>query len=230
MKLSLAITNFNRYDLLLKSFENVVDDNRLSEIILYDDGSDWDIQESLRDAVKMLPDKVKLFLGVKNVGMSRAKRNAISLCENRFAIILDSDNSISEKYIDAIADFYWDDGTIMMPEMASPNFDYRAFSGLTFDSRNVNEYLDKPLFEALLNTSNYVVPVVEYLKVYEEDKTVKESDTVHFAYHWLRNGYQFKVVEGLQYEHLVHPESGWLQNAAYNSARGKQTIEQIRAL
>ena len=230
MKLSLAITNFNRYDLLLKSFKKVVDDSRISEIIIYDDASDWDVQESLRESVKGFPDKVKLFLGVKNVGMSRAKRNAISLCENEFAIILDSDNVISPSYIDALEGFFWDDGTIMMPEMAAPNFDYRAFSGVTFDSSNVNEYLDRPLFEALLNTSNYVVPVLKYLKVYQEDKTVKETDTVHFAYHWLRNGYQFKVIEGLRYDHLVHPDSGWLKNASYNSARGKQTIEQIRAL
>lgn len=230
MKLSLCVTTFNRVDLTIKSFEQVINDERIDDICVVDDASTDGSFEKLSKCFSLIDDKVRVIGQANNRGMSRNKADAIGYARNPFAIIFDSDNTISPEYLNAMEGMHLDNYTIYLPEFARNNFDYREFSGLTFDKRNIKDYLDRPLFEALLNTANYIVPVKEYCRVYKEDTTVMESDTVHFAYLWLLAGNQFHVVEGLQYDHLVHPESGWLKNAVYNSARGKQTIEQIRAL
>jgi glycosyltransferase involved in cell wall biosynthesis len=226
---SLAITTMNRYELTVKSFEKVLHDDRISEIIILDDASTDGSFEKLTTALAG-ENKVRVIGRLKNAGMSRAKFEAIGYSKEPFAIILDSDNEISTEYIDALDGLELDDKTIYMPEWARPTFDYRAYAGLTFDRTNIKEYLDKPMFEALLNTSNYVVPVAEYCKIYKEDPTVKGSDTVYFAHLWLAAGNKFHVVKGLQYDHLQHSESGWLKDASYNMVRGRQTIEQIKNL
>lgn len=229
MKLSLCLTTFNRYNLTVKAIDQVLEDPRIGDVVILDDASTDGSYDAL-DIYYSGDDKVRVIKQLSNRGMSRNKADAIGYAYNPFAIIFDSDNTISPEYLNAMEGMHLDNYTIYLPEFARNNFDYREFSGLTFDKRNIKDYLDRPLFEALLNTANYIVPVKEYCRVYKEDTTVMESDTVHFAYLWLLAGNQFHVVDGLQYDHLVHSESCWLKNAAYNSARGKKTIEQIRAL
>ena len=58
-KLSLCITTYNRCDLTLKCFEDVLDDSWVDEIILVDDCSEIEIYNKLADIVKDMP-KVKL--------------------------------------------------------------------------------------------------------------------------------------------------------------------------
>lgn len=50
--LSLAITHYNRYEMVVESFAQVIDDVRLSEILIMDDCSTDGSYEKLRDHFK----------------------------------------------------------------------------------------------------------------------------------------------------------------------------------
>lgn len=234
MKLSLAITNYNRTDMLLESFERVLKDDRIAEIVISDDCSSDDVYRKLWTVFEEEKySKVKLFRNGINIGMSLNKRKVVSLCSYPHAILFDSDNILSPSYIDALerdtkGDLNW--ATFYMPDWAMDTFDYRAFAGIAIDKNNVKEYLDKPMYEQNLNTCNMVVPVDYYLSVYENNPEIKETDSLYMNYLWLKWGGDLYVVPGMRYIHKIHSGSGWLSNAAYNIQKGEEIKKLIREL
>lgn len=225
---TLSITTFNRLAWTIESFAQVIDDERISEVILMDDASTDNSFHELRKTFNSV-EKVRVIQQFKNRGMQGNKHSAVAHAKNPFVILFDSDNVLGVDYLDAIPSEL-NLRTIYCPSWAHPNFDYTAFSGLRFNRTTVNEHLGKPYFEQLLNTCNYVVPRDEYCRVYREDLSIKGSDTVYFAHLWLKAGNNFEVVSGMEYFHRVGPHSGWLKDAAYNIERGNQTLNEIKEL
>jgi glycosyltransferase involved in cell wall biosynthesis len=208
---SLCLTNFNRYELLLDSFFDIMNDDRIGEIIISDDASNEDIFQDIRKAVKWHP-KVKLFRNETNQDCYRNKMIAISKASNDFVAIIDSDNKIDKRYIDAIYREQWDEETILAPEWAMPTFDYREFSGLTISRENVSLYMDRPFFSTCLNCMNYFVNKNKYLEVWDGSQDPVTADSIFQAYNWLKAGYNIKIVEGMRYTHLIHSGSHYQNN------------------
>jgi len=229
MKISLAVTTFNRFELTIKSFEKVLSDDRISEVVILDDHSTNGAYEGLRDYFEGSM-KVKVIMQSNNRGMAVNKADAISFCKEEWVLILDSDNTIDVSFLDAIEKLYLRPDTIYCPSFARPTFDYRTFSDIIFNRNNVKKYLDLPFFEQSLNTCNYLVYRRLYNSVFTKDESIKETDTLYFAYLWMRAGYSFHIVPGMEYDHLVHSGSGWLQNAAYNIQKAEEIKKLIRAL
>lgn len=122
MKLSLAITTYNRYEMTVESFAQVIDDPRIDDIIILDDCSTDGSYEKLRDHFKE-NEKVRVIRQAQNRGMSVTKRDAIALCNNREVVIFDSDNKLGKDYLDAleaVGDF--SDETLYLPTAANPQF------------------------------------------------------------------------------------------------------------
>lgn len=229
MKLSLAITTYNRSDLTLKAFEQVLNDDRISEIVIVDDCSTDDHFNRLTKLCSV-GDKVRIFWNHENIGMSRNKAEAISYCYNDWVIILDSDNVIDSTYLDAVENLELRKNVIYCPEFARPNFDFRELSGMTFDKSNAKDYIGHRAFEVLLNTCNFLVHRESYDKVYRHNPKIKESDTIWFNYLWLLNGGSLHVTPGMQYDHLVHKGSGWLSNHKENVQAANELKLLIRDL
>lgn len=229
MKISLCITTYNRYELTLKSFEKVLNDERITEIIIVDDCSTDGSYRKLQEAVKDFS-KVRLYQNDFNVGMSLNKAKAIGLAENDWAIIFDSDNSMDSSFIDAIYSHMWDEKTIFCPSFSKPHFDFRAFSGKTYSRKNIKELINNSQGEVAANTCNYFVNRNEYLKVYEHNKLMKGTDTIWFNYKWLESGNQLYITPGMEYEHRVWAGSGFMQHCNYNMAQAKKLKHLILAL
>lgn len=230
MKLSLCITTFNRFELLKESYAQVIDDGRVSEIIIVDDCSN---EPGIKDKVNGLAGgKVKVFHQAQNRGMAENKMCAISYASNEFAIILDSDNSFGVDYIDALyaSGQFMTDKVISCPDFAYPDFDFRKYSGLFIDRNNAKKFMSHDMFRCFLNCCNYCVPKNTYVKTYRHDPLVKETDTIAFNYHWLNAGYSFYMVPGCRYNHLVHKNSGFLKNIDYNMVKAKEFENKIMAL
>lgn len=227
-KISLAITSFNRFELTIKSFEKVIDDERISEILIVDDASHDGSGKRLAQYFFNHP-KVKVIIQAENCGMSLNKCHAISFCDNPIVIILDSDNSMDSTYLDALPEDV-DKDIIYMPQFARPNFDFRKFAGQTIDLSNVKEFITDPMGNTCANACNYLVNRDSYLEVYQQDETVKETDTVNFFYLWIKAGKKFHIVKDMEYNHLVHSGSGWLSNANYNMKKGEEIRNKILAL
>lgn len=225
---SLCITTYNRYELLLESFSKILEDDRISEIVVVDDASKPEIVEQLRVALSEMP-KIKFYVNETNLGMSRNKVKAIELASNPWCIIFDSDNVIDSSYLDALPQ-YITPSVIYCPDFAQPQFDYRKFGGRIINSDNVHSFVNKPLADCLLNTCNYLVNREEYLRVYEYNENMKGTDTIWFNYLWLKTGNSFNVVPGMQYFHRVHNASGFLEDCEYNMKQAQKVKDLIKTL
>lgn len=227
--ISLCITTYNRYDLLLESFRQVLDDPRITEIVIADDCSERETSCLLFNTLCRY-DKVRFYINQENIGMSRNKARAIELASNPWCIIFDSDNVIDPSYLDALPE-YLAPSVIYCPDFAKPQFDYRKYAGRTINADNAGKVMEKPMGECLFNTCNYLVNREEYLRVYEHNPDMKGTDTIWFNYLWLKAGNSFSVVPGMQYMHRVHAGSGFMEDVDYNmkkAAEVKQLIQTLR--
>lgn len=228
MKLSLCITTYNRYEMTLQSFEQVLNDERISEIVIVDDCSTDDSYIRLQEACTN--DKIKLYRNETNLGMSRNKARSLELATNDWCILFDSDNVIDGSYINAVSGILTDNNVIYCPDYAKHTFDYRDFAGTTYNMANVAEYMNKSMFRCHLNTCNYIVNKHEYLKVYKFYPHVKASDTITFARDWLNAGNTFYIVPDMQYYHRQHNGSGFLEDVGYNMVEASKVEKEIIAL
>lgn len=241
--LSLCLTNYNRYEMLIESFQHVYDDPRITEIVISDDCSGIKIWDKLCEYASNLP-KIHLSRNGMNLGMSRNKAKAVGLAKNKWCILFDSDNVLKPDYLDAFEKYVKDNtgtpfphsnplneqATIYCPDAALPQFDYTRFSGLHVSKYNAKKLLRESLFDCLLNTCNYIVNRSLYLQFFQHDPSIKASDTIHFNYLWLKSGGSFYVVPGMQYFHRVHSGSGFLADVNYNMQQAEKTKRMIMNL
>lgn len=212
MKYTLAITTYQRFELLKESFAQVLTDPRIGEILILDDASDIYIYNQVKS---LEGGKVKVIRQAVNRNMSRNKADAIAFAQFEWVIIFDSDNVISPAYLDAIPSELFGD-TIYAPSFARPEFGFKQYEGLLFDRANVGKFINDPPFGVLLNCCNYLVNRDAYSAVYKYDPEVKGADTITFAYNWLNSGNKFYVVPDMEYYHRVHRGSGFMKDVNEN--------------
>jgi glycosyltransferase involved in cell wall biosynthesis len=229
--ISFAITTYNRYQMTIDCFAQIIDNDFISEFVIVDDASTDNSGELLKEYFKD-SHKVKIFLNKENLGMSRNKELAIRLCKEDFILIADSDNVFGNDYINSLNGFGLSSFSnhFLMPSFAKSNFDYRTFSDNIIGVQNIRKFMDEPMFEQLLNTCNMIVNRKNYLEVYEYNPTVKEVDTLWMNYLWLKSGKFFYVVPNMEYIHNVHSGSGWLSNAKENIQKAEEIKSLILAL
>jgi glycosyltransferase involved in cell wall biosynthesis len=202
--LSLCITNHNRDKMLLESFQQVLNDDRVSEIVIVDDNSEDRFYNKVKDLTKGM-DKVKLFRNRKNLGCYKNKREAIANAKNEYVIIFDSDNVMTTGYIDKIFEQEWNEDTILAPDYVV-SFDYRNFSGKTISKANVSGFVGQTRFDCLINTMNYFVHRDNYLAVWDGSIEPWTADTIYQNFRWLESGRVIHVLKGLEYDHRIKHE------------------------
>jgi glycosyltransferase involved in cell wall biosynthesis len=229
--ISLCITTYNRTDLLFESFAQVIDDDRISEIVIVDDHSDIEVFNRVFDYTRSIP-KVKLYRNEKNLDCYRNKREAVGKASNEWVIIFDSDNILTKAYVDRLAINPVDPKKIWQPEFARPHFDFRKYfnnglAGNPYDRHNIAKVIHEPTFQTMLNAMNYYVNRDEFIRVWDASESLDPvtSDSLFFNYNWLKEGNRIFVVNGLEYEHRVHDGSHY-QNNVRRTPRGfHQEIE-----
>lgn len=204
--ISLAITSYNRFDFTINCFEQVLNSDLVSEVVIVDDCSDDGSYEKLINFYSLEP-KVKIFRNEHNLGCAFNKRRAVELVSCEFVAVIDSDNIIDESYIDTIFDYDWNEDIIFQPEWLMPYFDFRAYSGLSLTRNNIAQWIRQPLVETLLNAHNFFVNKKNYLEVSQGLEDAVTSDSILFALKWLESGRTIFVCPELRYWHSVHPKS-----------------------
>lgn len=233
--ISLCITTHNRDQMTVDSFAQVLNDDRISEIVIVDDHSDEAIFANLQFMVNGM-DKVKLFRNHKNLGCYHNKRMAVECATNEWVILFDSDNIIGVDYLDAIQNYkgvnHNHEKIIYQPEWARPHFDFRAYSGKLFSPiYHIRNYTIQQTFLTMLNAMNFFVNRNEYLRVFD---TTKEepwtADSIYFNYLWLKAGNSIYVTPGLQYDHLVHDGSHYKNNVHKTGNFYNEVVEKLKSL
>lgn len=253
MKLSLCLTTMNRPEMTMESFSKVYDHPLIDEVVIVDDAS---TKESQNKLIKLCVDyeysrpdverdKITIVLNEENLGMSRNKAKAISEAKNEWVIIFDSDNILYPEYLDSLWNeihtetetacgvlhgFRFDNKIIYCPSFAEPDYDFSQLPN-HINSENAKYLLHIKEFRIFCNTCNYIVNKDQYLATYQYDETIRESDTIHFNYLWLRAGGAFKIVPGMRYFHRRHEGSGWLRgDQNYNLLKAAELQEKIKNL
>lgn len=234
-KISLCLTNYNRVDLLIESFKQVIDDERISEIVISDDCSDLEIFNQIKGIVGVLNslhnNKIKLYRNASNRDCYENKMIAISLASNDWCIIFDSDNTMDKSYLDRLYEIKeWDDKTAYMPSFAKPLFSYVAYEGVTLSKENIAHYIDKPMVSTCCNCMNYFINKNEYLKVWQKDITPYTADSLLQNYNWFKAGNKMLIVANLHYSHLVHDGSHYKNNVHLTGNLYQEITEKIKQL
>lgn len=222
--ISICIPTYNRTDLLFESYSKVIDDPRVSEIVIVDDCSTDQVWVKMCNTIRNHP-KIKLYRNEKNLDCYRNKREAVSKATNEWVIILDSDNIIDINYIDKIfapkqipisghmiPENHFTFDTIYQPSFAKPHFNFKKYEGMLIMKDNVSKYVNDPTFTTMLNAFNLFVNRDEYLRVWDGNVDPVTSDSIYFNYKWLEAGNSIYVVPGMEYEHRVHEGSHYKNN------------------
>ena len=226
----MAIPTFERADWTVRAFEQLLPDWRLRSVTIVDDHSSEESYSDLHTRTLSMA-KVRLFRNESNVDCFRNKKNSVELANRDWIILGDSDNVFGVDYLDRLFEIEeWNPDTIYAPAWAKPNFDYRAFSGLTLTKENISSYMEWPMCSTLLNTANFFVNRSEFLKVWRGDIDPITADSMYFNFCWLESGRKIKVVENLFYEHTVHPLSHYKTNSHRSGHLHLQIEQQLRNL
>lgn len=228
--ISICIPTWNRVSMTIEAFRQVNDDVRVGEIVICDDCSDEFVFSQLKEQLKQFP-KVKLFRNEVNIDCYQNKRQTIGFSELEWGVVFDSDNVLGIDYLDTIfAIDKWDAKTVYCPIFAQPNFDYRAFAGLTVDQHTVGQHIERPMFLTALNTMNFFVNRQAYIDVWDGKIDPVTSDSIYFNYCWLKSGRKINFVDGLAYFHRVHPESHYKKNNHRTGAFAEGVVQLLKQL
>lgn len=229
-QISLCITTFNRLDFTIESFAQVINDGRISEFIIVDDKSTDGSYNKLAQYFKYHP-KIKIYQNEENLGVYKNKKRAVELASNDWLILLDSDNIVSEEYIDtlfALPD--WEENIAYCPDYAKPALDYQHFAGIKITEENAGNYVDQRNGGSLFNTLNYFCNKDFFLKVFDETQNPIAADSICINYGYLINGGAMYVVSNLQYFHRIHDGSYYVNNTKRSDVFHKQITDKIRLM
>jgi glycosyltransferase involved in cell wall biosynthesis len=219
--ISLAIPTYNRPLLTLESFSLVINNDYINEIVIVDDGSIQKHFDCLKNEVEKLNNpKIKLFQNDSNFGPLLNKNITVNKCQNEWVVLLDSDNIIDDTYIEIIRKIEKNSDTLYCPAFLyqditknSISLNYKEFVGLDINKNTLKKYLEMKLFDALLNTGNYLVNKNSYLSILKDkeiDNILSVNDALYFSYLWLMEGFKIEVVPDLAYIHRVHNNSWYI--------------------
>lgn len=211
---SLCITTWNRDDMVIKAFEQVLNDDRIGEVVIVDDHSDWGYYQSLMFKLDRLNSKkIKLYRNESNLDCYRNKREAVGKASYEQVILLDSDNVIGVDYLDALPRV--EKTVILQPSFAVPHFDFTKWENLLITKHNIQTvWSDEPMFQTMFNAMNFVVNRDEYLKVWDGSVDPVTSDSLYFNYCWLKADNKIHIIPNMSYIHNVHNESHYKKNVA----------------
>lgn len=224
---SLCITTYNRGDMTKGSYERVIDDPRVKEVIIVDDKSvnhEW-----VRLQQSSTHPKIRLHRNAINIGVYRNKRESVLLSSSDWIVIFDSDNVMDVDYLNRLYELEWKDDIVYLPSRARPDFNYTGLIG-KYTKKNISANLRKPRMDALLNTMNFFVNRNTYLKSFDEGVEPISADSIYMNYKLLVNGCTLEVVKGLEYDHLIHKGSHYKLNQHRSNVFHAQLMNRLKNL
>jgi hypothetical protein len=216
---TLCIPTIDRFDNFLSQYlPKYLANEYINEIVITDENGN-DIEK-----IKLFfPENNKLIL-VKNesrLGPFLNKIKACSLAKNEWIVLMDSDNFAYKDYFIKAKDYIEkninnEKNIILAPSFARPNFNYYHLSGTILKKGCFNDTI-KSQSSTLMNTGNYVINkyLIDNLELSNETENIPKSSACDVIYFntllFEQLDLNMHVVEGLEYDHIVHDGSVYLQ-------------------
>jgi glycosyltransferase involved in cell wall biosynthesis len=228
-KISLAIPYYNNSNFILEAISPALTDDRVSEIIICDDFSS-DINSLIKIIMNINSKKIVFFRNNENKGCYENKIETVSKCTNEWAILLDSDNVLSESYIDKLFEIpVWDETVIYAPSNAitfpeyppSPSLNFAKYENTLITREVYKNEFESINFKCLINDCNYFLPVKSYLKCMKplqylfDRKRMDCQDSAILFTDWICNNNTVYVVKDLHYKHRLHPNSNYVLSKSH---------------
>lgn len=242
-KISVAIPFYNNADYISDTLKEIINDDRVDEIVICDDKSKESDIDKLKNKVKDIS-KIKLHFNDKNLGVYYNKINTVSKCNNNWTILLDSDNYLDNNYINKLFEIKeWDNKLIYAPCWAktfpgnpSKNLDYREYNNIIFGKNECLKEFDNIKFKCLFNTCNYFLPTKEYIQCMSDQKydrnQIDSLDSAVLFTDWLCKGNKVKVIKDMTYNHRLHPNSNYVKSSGkkYERKVREELLNKIKSL
>ena len=227
MKITIAIPTMRRWSFLKDSIPAYLARPEVAEVIVCDEtGEDYDaLYKAFGDMVSAK--KLRLYKNDRRLGIYENKKKCLSLATTDWVALLDSDNIFGDDWFEALTymDFSDTKRIFASADFKSVNvktgattYECRKFRGLVLDPRTWNETLTQAKWNFLLNDGNWIVPcsVIHTLPDVKSESLLA-ADAIFMARCFVKAGYCIYYVPGLEYTHLVHPGSSWLQTDVESS-------------
>lgn len=238
--ISLCIPTYNRSEMVIESFSQVIDNELISEIIIVDDFSKDEVFQDLKNRLDFLGNnKIKVFRNTYNKKAFLNKLDCVKLATNEWIILLDSDNILINDYLESIPKKL-DRNTFYLPCHAicdSPFLNYTSFTFEVIDKekyKTLSKSLD-PVVQCLLNTGNYLINRSTYIDSIQNEKDLLDCyalDPFYQIFLGFKNIEDFKlqIVENMKYYHRLHKDN-MIESGSYyieNSTKSQEFSIYIR--
>ena len=219
MKLSLCITTMDRWEFLKVSLPKYLDNPYIDEIIICDENGN---DKSIIDSIYADNKKIRTFKNDCVLGAFFNKRRVVSLANNEFVCLMDSDNfaPISyfetwEKYLNGAQP---DINTVYSPSKTTkqanhPGFDLSELNNLIINKNNM-KYCWKNYRSTLVacNIGNYIISKTLMIKAEPYDLAMainsKSLDVLYQNYLLFTLGdCNLVIIPNMEYDHIVHDGS-----------------------
>lgn len=214
-KISVVITYFNRHETIHKALYNILNDDRVAEILIVDDCSKLDSYEYLKNFVSRLgSEKMRIIRNKINLGMFKNKLYALSQAKYDWSILLDSDNTLQKSYIDSIYKINnWDVSTMYCPSFSWPLLNNETLSGKEYLFKDIRELLihNSRVIKQFLNLGNFFVNKKEFFDSTHNmiDFIPYAADSIYINYLWTAKGNRLFIPNNCRYIHRVNGDSTW---------------------
>jgi hypothetical protein len=226
MKLSLCIPTYKRFDFLIKSIPNYLENPYIDEIIITDDdGEDFE----LLNLYFSDNNKLKIYKNEKRLKPFLNKERAVSLCKNEWVCIIDSDNFADIDYFKSWEEHIKQNGInnkiIYCPSGTLPqgNFTFDFVLGKEVNIDNIKDFWKIHNFGVFMDIGNYIFNKEEYLynPGNREYENMNITDVKYRNYFMLSNGCKMVAVPNMKHLHIRH------ENSYYSSDVSKDPNHQV---
>ncbi|HRJ72964.1 MAG TPA: glycosyltransferase family A protein [Terrimicrobiaceae bacterium] len=233
-KISVAIPHHNRGRLIHRPLRNLLSDGRISEILIVDDASDPGEYEALLANVRELDRgrKVRVIRHEENLGAMGNKLECVKHASTEWLILLDSDNTIFQNYLDAVYRLpAWDPGVLYCPGWAFPYFSFKPLIGEHLDFARCAELCRDATLRKIyiINDGNYFLNRAAYLENLGRLAALRHdvADVMVANYLWLSNGLRLEVLRNAHYFHRIDASSFWMRTQEESRKRVFRIFERF---
>lgn len=216
LRFSVGIPHFNRGEQIFRPLFNLLCHPAIGEILIVDDGSTPSEFAALQRTVAEVDagGRVKIHRRDQNLGALRTKLECVQRASSEWVLILDSDNTVFARYLDAIASQKaLHPHTFYCASWAFPFFPFHELSGRTIDFETASELTAAKVLRRvyIINDGNYLVHRESYIRSVGAIGRVASdvADVMLVNYHWLSQGGFLEVLPATSYYHRVHKGSFW---------------------